>query len=81
MAGSEVMTFTNQELVANLSRNLGKIYTESFPMPQHNFKRFQYKHTGHGMKEGITEQILNIIDFLSHLDIFVNINSLLVNVG
>ena len=67
MAGSEVMTFTNQELVANLTRNLGKIYTESFPMPRHNFKRFQYKHTGHGMKEGITEQILHIIDIQSHL--------------
>ena len=55
MAGSEVMTFTNRELVTNLSRNIGQIYTESFPMPKHNLKRFQYKHTGHKMTKELKE--------------------------
>ena len=43
MAGSEVMLLTNRELVANLSANLGEIYTESFPLPDHNLDRIKYK--------------------------------------
>ena len=43
MAGSEVMLLTNRELVANLSANLGEIYTESFPLPDHNLDRIKYQ--------------------------------------
>merc|ERR1719342_878809 len=43
MAGSEVMTYTNKELVANLSANLGEIYTESFPMSAFNLNRLKWK--------------------------------------
>ena len=44
MAGSEVMMFTNRELVANLSANMGLLYTESFPLPEGNQFRVQFKH-------------------------------------
>ena len=44
LAGSEVVLLTNRELVANLSANLGQIYTESFPMPVHNLKRIQRRY-------------------------------------
>ena len=44
MAGSEVMMVTNRELVANLSANLGQIYTESFPLPEDNQFRVKYQH-------------------------------------
>ena len=37
------MTYTNRELVANLSANLGEIYTESFPMPNINKDRVKWK--------------------------------------
>jgi len=43
MAGSEVMTYTNRELVANLSANMGEIYTESFLMPDYNMDRVKWK--------------------------------------
>ena len=36
MAGSEVMMFTNKEIVANLSANNGRTFTESFPLPEGN---------------------------------------------
>ena len=36
MAGSEAMMFTNRELVANISANMGRLYTESFPLPEGN---------------------------------------------
>ena len=44
MAGSEVMMFTNRELVANISANMGRIYTESFPLPEGNQFRVKYQH-------------------------------------
>ena len=37
------MTYTNKELVANLSANLGEIYTESFPMSAFNLNRLKWK--------------------------------------
>merc|ERR1719342_1433860 len=39
----QVMTYTNKELVANLSANLGEIYTESFPMSAFNLNRLKWK--------------------------------------
>ena len=45
MAGSEVMLYTNKELVANLSSTeKPEIYTESFPMPKNNLYRIQHKY-------------------------------------
>ena len=45
MAGSEVMLFTNKELVANLSStDRPEIYTGSFPLPDNNLFRIQYKY-------------------------------------
>lgn len=44
LAGSEVVLLTNRELVANLSANMGQIYTESFPMPVYNLKRIQRRY-------------------------------------
>ena len=45
MAGSEVMLYTNKELVANLSSTeKPEIYTESFPMPKNNLYRIQQKY-------------------------------------
>merc|ERR1712198_105609 len=43
MAGAEGMTYTNRELVANLSANMGEIYTESFLMPDYNMDRVKWK--------------------------------------
>ena len=37
------MTYTNRELVANLSANMGEIYTESVPMPDNNMYRVKWK--------------------------------------
>ena len=37
------MTYTNRELVANLSANMGEIYTESFLMPDYNMDRVKWK--------------------------------------
>ena len=37
------MTYTNRELVANLSANLGEIYTESFLLPDYNMDRVKWK--------------------------------------
>ena len=46
MAGSEVMLYTNRELVANLSSTKKpEIYTESFPMPKNNMYRIQKKYS------------------------------------
>ena len=39
MAGSEVMLLTNRELVANLSANMGRIHTDSYPLPQKHYDR------------------------------------------
>ena len=39
----QVMTYTNRELVANLSANLGEIYTESFLLPDYNMDRVKWK--------------------------------------
>ena len=39
MAGSEVMLLTNRELVANLSANMGRIHTNSYPLPQKHYDR------------------------------------------
>ena len=45
MAGSEVMLYTNKELVANLSSTeKPEIYTESFPMPKNNMYRIKHKY-------------------------------------
>ena len=44
MAGSEAMMFTNRELVANISANMGRLYTESFPLPEGNQFRIKYQH-------------------------------------
>ena len=45
MAGSEVMLFTNKELVANLSSTKKpELYMESFPMPKNNLERVEYKY-------------------------------------
>ena len=34
-----MVLFTNKEIVANLSANYGKIYAESFLLPDHNRDR------------------------------------------
>ena len=44
MAGSEVMMYTNRELVANISANMGLLYTESFLLPEENQFRVQFQH-------------------------------------
>ena len=45
MAGSEVMLYTNKELVTNLSSTeKPEIYTESFPMPKSNMYRIEHKY-------------------------------------
>ena len=45
MAGSELMLYTNRELVANLSStNEPEIYTESFPIPEGNMHRIKHKY-------------------------------------
>ena len=45
MAGSEVMLYTNKELVTNLSSTeKPEIYTESFPMPKSNMYRIDHKY-------------------------------------
>ena len=44
MAGSEVMMYTNKELVANISANMGLLYTESFILPEENQFRIQFQH-------------------------------------
>ena len=46
MAGSEVMTFTNKEMVAELSANMGRIHTQSFLLSkqQHLSDRILYRH-------------------------------------
>ena len=44
MAGSEVMMYTNKELVANISANMGLLYTESFPLPEGNQFRIKFQH-------------------------------------
>ena len=45
MAGSEIMLYTNRELVTNLSSTeRSEIYTESFPMPRNNMYRIQHKY-------------------------------------
>ena len=51
MAGSEVMLLTNRELVANLSANLGEIYTESFPLPDDNRGRIEHKFKYDAMRD------------------------------
>ena len=44
MAGSELMLFTNKELVRNLSTSSNpEIYVESFPMPEGNKYRYENK--------------------------------------
>ena len=44
MAGSELMLFTNKELVRNLSASVTpEIYVESFPMPEGNMYRVRNK--------------------------------------
>ena len=46
MAGSELMLFTNKELVRNLSALPdSEIYVESFPMPQENMHRIKRKYS------------------------------------
>ena len=44
MAGSEVMMYTNRELVANISANMGLLYTESFILPEGNQFRIKFQH-------------------------------------
>ena len=45
MAESEVMLFTNKELVTNLSSaEKPEIYTESFPMPKSNMYIIKHKY-------------------------------------
>ena len=44
MAGSEVMMFTNKELVADIIANMGRVYTESIPLPQEFQYRIKYRH-------------------------------------
>ena len=44
LAGSEMMLFTNKELVKNLSISLDDIYVESFPMPDGNMFRVENKY-------------------------------------
>jgi len=63
MAGSEVMTFTNRELVANLSANLGEIYTQSNPMPYYNVDRVKWKAVLKNGKVQITDIPLGPIPF------------------
>ena len=44
MAGSELMLFTNKELVRNLSASSNpEIYMENFPMPEGNKNRYKNK--------------------------------------
>ena len=51
LAGSEVMLYTNAELVANLSSTeKPEIYLESIPMPKNNLHRIKHKYY---FKEGL----------------------------
>ena len=43
MAGSEMMMLTNRELVANISSYPGKIFTESYLMPEKQSNKTKYK--------------------------------------
>ena len=44
LAGSEVVMMTNKEIVANISANDGRLYTESFPLPKVNHNRINWKY-------------------------------------
>ena len=44
MVGSEVMMYTNRELVPNISANMGLLYTESCILPEENQYRIKFQH-------------------------------------
>ena len=56
MAGSEVMMLTNKELVADITANMGRVYTQSIPLPeefQHRIKyRYKYDDPNRGQQLG-----------------------------